>query len=186
MTGKGMNGMNDRTRRLAVGGMMTALATAILLMGGVIPAATFVGPALAGIVLIPVLIEGGQRMALGAWLAISALGLMLCADKEAALLFAFLGWYPPMKWTLEAKLPGWRGLLVKLLLWNACAGALAAMIFFVFRMDQVIAEYREMSRAMLVIFILLANVTLVLYDRLLNIMLIVYARKMRPKLFKGH
>ena len=177
--------MNNQTRRVAVSGMMVALATAILLMGGVIPAATFVGPALAGTLLIPVLIEGGRRMALGAWLAISALSLMLCADKEAALLFEFLGWYPPMKWTLEAKLPGWRGLLVKLLLWNACAGALAAMIFFVFRMDQVIAEYREMSRIMLAVFILLANVTLLLYDRLLNIIAIVYIRKLRPKLFKG-
>ena len=177
--------MNKQTRRVAVSGMMVALATAILLMGGVIPAATFVGPALAGIIMIPVLVEGGRRMALGAWLAISALSLMLCADKEAALLFAFLGWYPPMKWTLDARLPGWRGLPVKLLLWNLCAGAMAALIFFVFRMDQVIAEYKEMSRAMLAVFILLANVTLVLYDRLLDIMAVVYIRKLRPKLFKG-
>ena len=180
-----MNGMNERTSRLAVGGMMTALATAILLMGGVIPAATFIGPALAGIVLLPVLISGGRRMALAAWVAVSALSLMLCADKEAALLFAFLGWYPAAKWPLESKLPGWRSLPVKLLLWNACAGALAASIFFVFRMDQVIAEYREMSRAMLVVFVVLANVTLMLYDRLLNTMAVVYVKKLRPKLFKG-
>ena len=177
--------MNKQTRRVAISGMMVALATAILLMGGVIPAATFVGPALAGLLLVPVLAEGGRRMALGAWLAISALSLMLCADKEAALLFAFLGWYPPMKWTLDAKLPGWKGLVVKLVLWNACAGALAAMIFYVFRMDQVIAEYREMSQVMLVAFIVLANVTLLLYDRLLNIMAVLYVKKLRPKLFKG-
>ena len=176
--------MNQNARRIALSGMMAALATAILLMGGVIPAATFVGPATAGLLLIPVFIEGGRRMALGAWLAISALSLMLCADKEAALLFAFLGWYPAVKWRLDAKLPGWRGLPVKLLLWNGCAGALAAMIFFVFRMDQVIAEYREMGRAMLIAFILLANVTLVLYDRLMGILAMVYLKKLRPKLFK--
>ena len=177
--------MNRNTRRIAVSGMMVALATAILLLGGVIPAATFVGPAMAGLLTLPVLVEGGRRFALGAWLAIAALALMLCPDKEAALLFAFLGWYPVMKWPLDAKLPGWRGVPVKLLLWNACAGAMAAMIFFVFRMDQVMAEYREMSRAMLAVFIVLANVTLVLYDRLLNIMAVVYVRKLRPKLFKG-
>ena len=176
--------MNKQTRRMAVSGMMVALATAIMLLGGVIPAATFVAPALAGIVLIPVLFEGGRRMALGAWLAISALGLILCADKEAALLFAFLGWYPPMKWTLDAKLPGWKGIPVKLVLWNACAGAMAVMIFFVFRMDQVIAEYREMGRVMLVAFILLANLTLLLYDRLLGLFAGMYLRKLRPKLFK--
>lgn len=179
-----MNNMNRDSRRIAVSGMMAALATAILLMGGVIPAATFIGPALAGMMLIPVLIEGGRRMALGAWVAISALSLMLCADKEAALLFAFLGWYPVAKWPLEAKLPGWRSLPVKLVIWNVCAGAMAALIFFVLRMDQIIAEYREMSRVMLVAFILMANVTLVLYDRLLNTLAALYLKKLRPKLFK--
>ena len=176
--------MRRDTRRVALGGMMAALATAILLMGGVIPAATFVGPALAGIMLLPVLIEGGRRMALGAWVAVSALSLMLCADKEAALLFAFLGWYPAVKFRLDARLRGWRGVPVKLVLWNLCAGAMAALIFFVLRMDQIIAEYREMSRVMLIAFILLANVTLLLYDRLLGILAGVYLKKLRPKLFK--
>lgn len=176
--------MNKNTRRVAVSGMMVALATAILLMGGVIPAATFVGPALAGLLVIPVFVEGGQRYALGAWAAISALSLMLCADKEAALLFAFLGWYPALKWRLDARLPGWRGVPVKLLIWNLCAGAMAALIFFVLRMDQIMAEYREMGRAMLIAFILLANVTLLIYDRLLGAMAVVYLKKLRPKLFK--
>ena len=176
--------MKKRTRQIAVSGMMVALAAAILMMGGVIPAATFVCPALAGLMLIPVFAEGGQKLALGAWLAISALGLMLSADKEAALLFAFLGWYPAMKWKLDMKLPGWKGVPVKLVIWNACAGAMAAMIFYVFRMDQVMAEYREMGRAMLVGFIVLANVTLLVYDRLLGIMAVVYVKKLRPKVFK--
>ena len=176
--------MNKNTRRVAVGGMMAALATAVLLLGGAIPAATFVGPAVAGLMLVPVLLEGGQRMALGAWIAVSALSLMLCADKEAALLFAFLGWYPAVKPRLDARLRGWRGVPVKLALWNACAGAMATLIILVLRMDQVIAEYREMGRAILIAFVLLANVTLLLYDRLLGVMAAVYLRKLRPKLFR--
>ena len=177
--------MRKHTRQIAVSGMMAALATAVLMMGGVIPAATFAGPALAGLMLIPVFAEGGQKLALGAWLAISALSLILCADKEAALLFAFLGWYAAMKWKLEEKLKGWKGVPVKLVIWNACAGAMAAMIFFVLRMDQVIAEYREMGRAMLAGFVVLANITLLVYDRLLAIMAVVYLKKLRPKIFKG-
>ena len=69
--------------------------------------------------------------------------------------------------------------------YEASAGAMAALILYVLRMDQVIAEYREMSRAMLIAFILLANVTLILYDRLLNAMAVLYLKKLRPKLFKG-
>ena len=109
---------------------------------------------------------------------------MLCADKEAALLFAFLGWYPAMKWRLDARFRGWRGVPVKLALWNACAGAMLALIAFVFRMDQVMAEYRGMGRAMLVAFVLLANVTLLIYDRALAVLAAVYIRKIRPKVFK--
>ena len=177
--------MNKNTRRIALGGMMVALATAILLMGGVIPAATFVGPAVAGLMLVPMLVEGGLRFALGGWIAISALGLMLCADKEAALLFLFLGWYPAVKWKLDARLKGWKGITVKLVLWNLCAGAMVALIFFVLRMDQIIAEYREMGHALLIAFIVLANVTLLLYDRLLGIMAVLYLKKLRPRLFKS-
>ena len=176
--------MNKTTRQIALGGILVGLATAILLMGGVIPAATFVGPAVAGVMLVPLFIEGGRKMALGGWIAISALGLMLCADKEAALLFTFLGWYPSVKWQLDAKLRGWRATLVKLILWNLCAGAMVALIFFVLRMDQIIAEYREMGRALLIAFIVLANVTLLLYDRLLSIMAVLYLKKLRPRLFK--
>lgn len=177
--------MNRRTRQIAVSGMMVALAVAILMMGGVIPAATFAGPALAGLILIPVFAEGGQKLALGAWAAIAALSLILCADKEAALLFAFLGWYPAMKWRLDKRLPGWKGVPVKLLIWNGCAGAMAALIAFVLRMDQVMAEYREMGRAVLIAFAVLANVTLLVYDRLLAIMAAVYIKKFRGKIFKG-
>ena len=47
------------------------------------------------------------------------------------------------------------------------------------------AEYREMGRAMLIAFILLANVTMLVYDRLLAIMAAFYIRKLRGKVFKG-
>ena len=176
--------MNKHTRRIAVSGMMAALATAILLMGGVIPAATFAGPALAGLLVVPVYVEGGQRLALGAWIAVSALSLMLCGHNEAALLLAFRGWDRAVKWPLDAWLRGWRAALLKLLMWNASAAAMAALIFYVVRMDQVLAEYREMSLAMLVAFAVLANVTMLLYDRLLGVMSIIYQRKIRQKWYK--
>ena len=74
---------------------------------------------------------------------------------------------------------------VKLLILNGCAGAMAALIAFVLRMDQVMAEYREMGRAVLIAFAVLANVTLLVYDRLLAIMAAVYIKKLRGKIFKG-
>ena len=178
--------MKNQSRRLALSGMMTALGALFMLLGGAIPAATFCAPALAGLALVPVFAEGGQKLALGAYAAITALALMLCPDKEAALLFAFLGWYPALKWRLDARLRRpWPRRLLKLVLWDGAAAAMAALIFFVLRMDEVIAEYRGMGRAMLAAFIVLGNVTLALYDRLLGIAMVLYLRRLRPRFFKG-
>ena len=176
--------MKNQSRRLALSGMMTALGALFMLLGGAIPAATFCAPALAGLTLVPVFVEGGTKLALGAYAAVAALALILCPDKEAALLFAFLGWYPAVKWKMDAALKPWPRRIVKFILWNGAALAMAALIFFVLRMDQIIAEYREMSRVMLIAFILLANVTLLLYDRLLAIMLVLYERRLRPLIRK--
>lgn len=173
--------MKKDSRRIALGGMMAALGAMFMLLGGVIPAATFCAPALAGLALVPVFAEGGVKAALGAYAAIAALALMLCPDKEAALLFAFLGWYPAVKWKLDAKLKPWPRRIVKFILWNGAALALAALIFLVLRMDEVIAEYREMGRAMLAAFALLANAAMALYDRLLGIWLVLYVRRVRRR-----
>ena len=177
--------MRPNSRRMAISGMMTALAVTVMLLVGVIPAATFCAPALAGLLLVPVFCEGGMKLALGAYAAVSALSLMLCPDNEAVLLFAFLGWYPAVKWALDAGLKPWPRRLVKLLMWNAAAGAMLAMVAYVLRLDAIMAEYREMGRVSLVGFALLANLTLALYDRLLGSVAVLYVKKLRPKWMKG-
>ena len=164
---------------------MTALATAVMLLGGVIPVATFCCPAIAGLLLVPVTAECGAKLALGAYAAISALSLMLCPDKEAALLFTFVGYYPVIKWRLDRIPRKWLRRLVKFAILNGAIAAMYALIFFVFRLDQIMADYQEMTRAMLVAFVLLGNVTLALYDRLLGIAAVLYINKLRPKLFGG-
>lgn len=176
--------MKNNSRRIALSGMMVALATAAMLLGGVIPVATFCCPAIAGLALIPLVADCGKRMAWGAYAAISALSLMLCPDKEAALLFCFLGYYPIVKWRLDGikrAAPRW---LAKLGLWTLAAGSMYALIFFVLRLDQVMADFQEMTRVTLLITILLGYVTLALYDRFLAIFALLYVRKWRGKVVK--
>ncbi len=178
--------MTDRSRRIAVGGMMTALAVAAMLLGGVIPAATFCCPAIAGILLLPVVAECGHRVALGAYAAIAALSLILCPDKEAAMLFAFVGYYPVIKWRLDAMQRSWLRRLLKFLILDGALAVMYLSIFFVFRLDAIMAGYADMTRVMLVVFILLGNITLAMYDRLLSIVAVVYVRRLRPRLFGHH
>ena len=177
--------MNQSSRRMAVSGMMVALGAAVMLLGGVVPIATFCCPAIAGLALIPLVFDCGRVYAWSAYAAIALLSLMLCPDKEAALLFAFLGYYPVLKWTMDAKLRRrWVRRLAKVLLWNVAIGAMYALIFFVLRLDQVLADYQDMSRAMAVVMLLIGNVTLALYDVVLWRFAALYIARLRPKLFK--
>lgn len=171
---------------MAVSGMMVALGTAVMLLGGVIPIATFCCPIAAGLTLLPLALDCGRVHALSGWAAISFLSLMLCPDKEAALLFMFLGWYPVMKWPIEARIRR-RGprVLVKLMLWNLCVGGMYALIFYVLRLDQVLADYADVTRAMGVAMLLMGNVTMLLYDYVLMGYARIYIQRIRPRLFRG-
>ena len=55
--------MNKSSRKMAVSGMMAALGAAVMLLGGVIPLATFCCPALAGLMLIPLVFDCGRTHA---------------------------------------------------------------------------------------------------------------------------
>ena len=178
--------MNQSSRKIAESGMMVALGTAVMLLGGVIPIATFTCPAIVGLALLPLVFDCGKTYALSAYGAIALLSLMLCPDKEAALLFTFLGYYPVVKWTLDGRLKSpWLRRLAKLLLWNIAIAAMYALVFFVLRLDAIMADYRDATIAMTALMLLLGNVTLALYDIVLVRFSILYLGRLRGKLFKG-
>lgn len=174
----------NKAKKMALTGLMCALGTVIMLLGGVIPLATFACPMLAGLMLIPVFVECGQKMAFGAYVAIAALGLILCPDKEAALLFAFIGHYPLIRWRLDQLRSGLLRLIAKLGVFNACILAMYALILWVFRMDAIIAEYKEMGIWMTAVTLLLGNICLVMYDRMIVVFTHIYVHKMRDKLIR--
>lgn len=179
--------MNRASRKIALSGMMVALGTVVMLLGGVIPVATFCCPAIAGLALLPLVFDCGDTYALSAWAAIAALSLMLCPDKEAALLFAFLGWYPVIKWRLDGRMKRrWLRRLLKLIMWNAALGVMYGLIFFVFKIDQILQGYRDMTRWMLLLTLGLGNLTLALYDVALVRLSMFYLLRVREWLFKGN
>ena len=177
--------MRRKSRRMALCGMMVALAIVIMLMGGVIPLATFCCPVLASLTLIPVLMESGKKWTLMAYAATAALGLMLSPDKESALLFAFLGYYPALKPALDRIKAKPLRILAKMGIFNLAAGAMLLSVAFVLRMDAIVAEYAAMGVLGGILFAVLANVTMLLYDRMLVIMAVVYLNKLRPMLMGG-
>ena len=148
------------TKRIALCGVLAALAVTVMVLGTIVPVGTFCCPAVAGLLLIPVLDLCGVRLALGWYAAVSLLSLLLAPDREAALLFLFLGYYPVMQ-PYFARIPV-RALrpCAKLLLFNAAVLLLYGLVCGLLG----IPAASDGSAVLLAVMLLLGNVTFFLYD----------------------
>ena len=173
-----------KSRKMALTGMLCALAVVLMMLGGVIPLATFCCPALAGLMLIPVFVECGEKLSWCAYAAIAALSLILCPDKEAALLLAFIGYYPILRWRLDQLRSRLLRVVAKLGVFNLAVLAMYALSILVLQMDQILREYQEMGLVLTADCLLVGNVTLLLYDRLIAIMTALYVKRLRGRLMK--
>jgi hypothetical protein len=158
---------SENTRRLALCGVLAALAAAVLLLGGLIPAATYCCPVLASLTLVPSLAQCGKKWALTQWAASAILGLLLCPDREAAFLFLALGYYPIIKPQLDCLRPVPR-VLCKLLVFNAAVCAVYAFLLLVLQLDALRQEYAQTGKWLLLALIAGGNVVFFLYDFVLK------------------
>ena len=150
---------------MALGGVLAALAVAVMSLGTLIPIMTYVCPMACVLLLETVRVTCGQRVAWAWYGAVAILGLLLCSDKEAAALFLFLGYYPLVKPKLDGKKLSW---LFKGVLFNGSIGLMYFLLLRILGMEALSEEFREMGVLMLVILLVLGNVTFFLLDRLLS------------------
>ena len=95
----------SKSIRVAFCGIMTAFCTLLMFLTGLVPVGTYALPALAGVLLIVVVIEMGTGWAWSVYAASSVLSLFIAGDKEAAMLYiVFFGYYPIVKAVFE-KIP---------------------------------------------------------------------------------
>ena len=174
----------NSAKKIALSGVLCALAVAVMMLGGMIPLATFCCPASAGLCLIPIFVDCGERTSYAAYIAIALLSMFLSPDKESALLFAFLGYYPVLKWRLDMIRIAPARIAAKLALFNAAVLAAYALCLYVFKLDQVLRDYQTLSTIMLIICFAIGNLCLILYDRLIRISAHLYVARIRGKFFK--
>ncbi len=106
------------TSRIALSSMLCALSLLCLLLT-VFPFATYALPAIAGVFLMPLVVECGKRTALLAYAAVAILALLLVPDMEAKALFiAFFGYYPILKAIAESIKNRFLEWLVKISVFN--------------------------------------------------------------------
>lgn len=169
--------------QVALCGLLGALAVVIMLLGGIIPVATFCCPVLAAVLIIPVIRECGKRLAWVWYAAVAILSCLMGPDKEAAAIYLFLGYYPIVKMRIDEWKQPLR-FLAKLVLFNAAIAVMYALLLFVLKMDALRQEMLGMEKLLLIATLVLGNVTFFLFDKLLPRMAMLYELRFCGKLWK--
>lgn len=156
---------NNSAKKIALNGMLAALALVIMCMGGMIPVATYVCPVLCMVLGCFVLRICGRRYAWTWYAAVSILSLLLGPDKEAVAVYVFLGYYPLVKAGLER----FRfSVIFKFLYFNAAVFVLYGLLIFVMGLGELYGEFSSASIWGLVLLLALGNITFFLLDRVLT------------------
>lgn len=170
-----------KSKQIALCGLLCALAVTLLLMGGVIPIATYCAPLLAMAALLPVLEEYGCETAAVAYGAAAILALLLVSDRETALVFAAFGWYP----LLRPRLSRISSRPVRLLLKLAVCNSIIALLYgLVLRLMGLTADLLDASRWMNLLLLISGNITFLIMDRALERLTALWHRKLRKRFFR--
>ena len=157
----------NNTRRIALGGMLAAVAVILMCLGGYIPFATYICPMLCCATQFVVLRFCGRRIAWSWFAVVSVLALLLGPDKEAAMVFLAIGYYPIIK----SKLDNHRFFaFFKASFFNVAIVFAYLIMIYLLGMQQVADENMEFGIIGLLVILLFGNITFLLLDRLLTIM----------------
>lgn len=170
-----------RSIKIAVCGLVSALSISLMFLSAVIPASTYACPALAGIVLVVLMIEFGPKWALSAYAATALVTFFLVPDKEAVINFVmFLGFYPILKGMIErpkSKILQW---ILKFALFNVCI--IAAFLISVNILSIPKESFNVGGVYLPSLFLLVGNAVFLLYDLALTRVVSRYIKTWRKKL----
>ncbi len=167
----------NRTIRVAFCGVAAALEIVLLFLTNLVPTATIALPALAGVLLMAVVMEIGAKWSWAVFGISSVLAFFLLSDKEAFLMYLlFFGYYPTLKAAIENRFPSkaisW---VIKLLVFNA---AMAADVLVVIWFLGVPAASFWGLGIFIPLFWLAANVVFVIYDFALSGLVLIYWQRL--------
>lgn len=162
-----------KTRKIALGAIVSALSIVMMLLTSVLPVGTYALPCFAGILLIVVVVECGPFRALAVYFCVSVLSFLLVSDKEAALYYTLvLGIYPVLKSFFEGIRRRWLSFTVKLVYFNI--SALCAYYISIFLLAVPVESFSLFGVNLPFVFLILGNVVFIAYDMCLSRLVRIY------------
>ncbi len=152
-----------KTRPIALGGMLSAAAVVVMCLGTMIPVNTYICPMVCILVTQWVRLACGARIGWCCYAVVSILSLLLAADREAALVYAVMGYYPMIRTKLEKIRPKWLSYVGKVGLFTLTAVLCYSVFAAVLGLPQ-----EEFQSVMMIAVVVLWDVCFLLVDRLLG------------------
>lgn len=150
----------------------------------VIPFLTYALPAVAGVLIVFVVVEIDKKWAFGVFSAVAILAFLLVPDKEVAMMYiAFFGYYPIIKAVLEGRMPVALSWIVKVLIFNLAM--VAAYLVLIYLMGISVDEITEYGIIAVPMLLGAGTVTFIAYDIALTRIITLYMIKWR-KYFKRY
>lgn len=150
----------------------------------VIPFLTYALPAVAGVLIVFIVVEIDKKWAFGVFSAVAILAFLLVPDKEVAMMYiAFFGYYPIIKAVLESRLPVALSWIIKVLLFNLTM--VAAYLVLIFVMGIEVDEITEYGMIAVPMLLGAGSITFIAYDFALTQIITLYLVKWR-KYFKRY
>lgn len=175
--------MIRKSSQVAMGGIASAVCL-MLMITTIFPMLSYAMPAMAGMVLVIIVVENGRRTAAMVFTAVSFLSLFICPDKEAAMMFiGFFGFYPIVKGLLERikfRLLRW---ICKFAVFNTAVVITYLIIIYVFGIADMLEESGGGMIAMMAT-LGMGNIVFVLYDYSLTKLTAAYVYVLRKKIFR--
>lgn len=167
------------TGKIAVGGIISALALVIMFLSW-FPYLTYAVPAIAGAVLIVIVIEIDYKWALLVYGVISVLSLFMMETEAKLLFICFFGFYPILKFKIDTFKAPWLRWLCKFAVFNAAIVLAECALVFIFQVP--FEEMGAFGKWTAAVLLGLGNITFVIYDIALGELITQYVRILHPRI----
>ena len=175
----------DKSYRVALGGIVSALCLVTMFLAGIISPLYIILPLIAGVLLLIIVEEVSISWAMVTYVSVSLLSLFITADKEAALLFIMLfGHYPMLRFFLQKIRFGPIRLILKQLVFNACAIGFFYVTVYIFGIKQMIEDMNDFGKYGAIALLVLCIIIFLLYDFNLDVVYGVYIKRIMPRFKK--
>lgn len=177
--------MKKNSYRIALGGIVSSLCLLCMFLTGVFPLLMYALPAVAGVLMIIIVLDVGRRWAYTTYASVSLLSLLIAPDKEAAMMFiGFFGFYPILKSSLEKIKPIVFEYILKFIVFNVAIITSYYVITFVFGITDMLEEFGDYGKYGALIILGIGNIVFIVYDIALTRLISSYINWFRPKILR--